>query len=36
VFGAPKRQQTLEALEVCERALEEYANRVYAEEGESR
>ena len=36
VFGAPKRQATLEALAVCENALEEYAARVYAEEGESR
>lgn len=34
VFGAPKRAATLEALGVCERALEEYAARVYAEEGE--
>jgi hypothetical protein len=34
VFGAPKRAATLEALETCERALEEYAARVYAEEGE--
>jgi DNA-binding transcriptional regulator PaaX len=36
VFGAPKRQAALEALAVCENALEEYAARVYAEEGESR
>jgi DNA-binding transcriptional regulator PaaX len=34
VFGAPKRAQTLEAVGTCERALEEYAARVYAEEGE--
>jgi DNA-binding transcriptional regulator PaaX len=34
VFGAPKRAATLEALHACERALEEYAARVYAEEGE--
>ncbi|HEU5427959.1 MAG TPA: Chromate resistance protein ChrB [Actinocrinis sp.] len=34
VFGAPKRAATLEALGTCERALEEYAARVYAEEGE--
>jgi len=34
VFGAPKRAATLEALVTCERALEEYAARVYAEEGE--
>jgi DNA-binding transcriptional regulator PaaX len=34
VFGAPKRAATLQALGVCERALEEYAARVYAEEGE--
>ena len=34
VFGAPKRAATLEAVGTCERALEEYAARVYAEEGE--
>lgn len=34
VFGAPKRSATLEALGTCERALEEYAARVYREEGE--
>lgn len=34
VFGAPKRQAALEALEGCERALEAYAARVYLEEGE--
>jgi hypothetical protein len=34
VFGAPKRAATLDALKTCERALEEYAARVYAEEGE--
>ncbi|MBS2965566.1 hypothetical protein KGA66_21125 [Actinocrinis puniceicyclus] len=34
VFGAPKRAATLDALGMCERALEDYAARVYAEEGE--
>jgi len=34
VFGAPKRQPALEALEGCEKALEAYAARVYVEEGE--
>lgn len=34
VFGAPKREETLEAVDACERALEEYAARVYAEEGD--
>jgi hypothetical protein len=34
VFGAPKRQPALEALEACERALDAYAARVYLEEGE--
>ncbi len=34
VFGAPKRQAALEALEGCERALEAYAARVYLEEGD--
>lgn len=34
VFGAPRRPATEEALEVCEQALEAYAARVYAEEGE--
>ena len=36
VFGAPGREATAEALKNCERALEEYAARVYAEEAESR
>ncbi|ADP83173.1 Chromate resistance protein ChrB [Pseudofrankia inefficax] len=36
VFGASRARSTLEALDACERALEEYAARVYAEEGESR
>jgi mannose/fructose/sorbose-specific phosphotransferase system IIA component len=35
VFGAPGRAATVRALETCERALEEYAARVYAEEAES-
>jgi len=34
VFGAPKRQPALEALEACERALDAYAARVYLEAGE--
>jgi hypothetical protein len=34
VFGAPKRTATLEAVAGCEQALEEYAARVYAEEGD--
>jgi len=34
VFGAPKRQPALEALEACERALDAYAARVYIEAGE--
>jgi hypothetical protein len=34
VFGAPKRAAALEAVGKCEHALEEYAARVYAEEGE--
>jgi DNA-binding transcriptional regulator PaaX len=34
VFGAPKREATREAVDGCERALEEYAARVYAEEGD--
>ena len=34
VFGAPKRGETVEAVDACERALEEYAARVYAEEGD--
>lgn len=32
VFGAPGRAATLTALAECERVLEEYANRVYAEQ----
>lgn len=35
VFGAPGRAATAEALAECERALEEYAARVFAEEAES-
>lgn len=35
VFGAPGKGATVEALQTCERALDAYANRVYAEEGES-
>jgi DNA-binding transcriptional regulator PaaX len=35
VFKASGRQQTLDALAECEKALEEYAARVYAEEGEA-
>ncbi len=35
-FGASGRAVTEEALAGCEQALEEYAARVYAEEGESR
>ncbi|NYH92132.1 Chromate resistance protein ChrB [Actinopolymorpha rutila] len=36
VFDAPGRAATVDALATCERALEEYAARVYAEEAESR
>jgi DNA-binding transcriptional regulator PaaX len=36
VLGAPGREETVAALERCETVLEEYAGRVYAEEGESR
>jgi DNA-binding transcriptional regulator PaaX len=36
VFGAPGRAPTEVALADCERALEQYAARVYAEEAESR
>ncbi len=36
VFGASGARATREALDGCEQALEEYATRVYAEEGESR
>lgn len=35
VFGSSGLQATLDALERCEQALEEYATRVYDEEGES-
>ena len=34
VFGAARLQETIEAVDRCERSLEEYAARVYAEEGE--
>jgi hypothetical protein len=34
VFKASGRQETLDALADCEQALEKYAARVYAEEGE--
>ncbi len=34
VFGAPRRDATVEAIATCEQALEKYAARVYAEEGE--
>jgi len=34
VFGAPKRQPALDALDGCEKALEAYAARVYLEEGD--
>jgi DNA-binding transcriptional regulator PaaX len=36
VFGAPGRAATEEAIATCERALEEYAARVYAEEPDAR
>jgi DNA-binding transcriptional regulator PaaX len=36
VFGAPGRAATEKALATCERALEEYAARVFAEETEAR
>jgi DNA-binding transcriptional regulator PaaX len=36
IFGAPGRAATAAALAECERALEEYAARVFAEEAESR
>jgi hypothetical protein len=36
VFNAPGRAAAVEVLNTCERALEKYANRVYAEETESR
>jgi DNA-binding transcriptional regulator PaaX len=35
VFGAPGKAATADALRACERELEAYANRVYAEEGET-
>jgi ChrB-like protein len=34
VLGAAKQEATVEAVAACEKALEEYAGRVYAEEGE--
>jgi DNA-binding transcriptional regulator PaaX len=34
VFQAPGRSATIDALAECEKALEEYAARVYSEEGE--
>jgi hypothetical protein len=34
VFGAPNGEATLEALDACERELERYAARVYAEQDE--
>ena len=34
VLGARKRAETTEAVHGCEQVLEEYAARVYAEEGE--
>jgi len=34
VFGAPGRQAAEDAIKRCEKSLEEYANRVFAEEGE--
>ena len=34
IFGAPRMQSAVEALDGCEHALEEYAARVYLEEGE--
>ncbi|MBL7624757.1 hypothetical protein I7331_36975 [Frankia sp. AgB1.8] len=36
VFGASGAQSTRDVLDVCERALEDYAARVYAEESEAR
>jgi hypothetical protein len=36
VFGAPGRASVEQALAGCEQTLEEYAERVYAEEAESR
>jgi hypothetical protein len=36
VFGAPRKAATAEELSNCEQALEKYANRVFAEEAESR
>jgi DNA-binding transcriptional regulator PaaX len=36
VFGASGREATEQGLLACERALEDYATRVYAEEAESR
>jgi hypothetical protein len=34
VFGAPGRQAAVDAIAHCEKSLEEYAARVFAEEGE--
>ena len=34
VFGAPGRQAAIDAISHCEKSLEEYAARVFAEEGE--
>ena len=34
VLGATKREATLREIKICEQVLEEFANRVYAEEGE--
>lgn len=34
VFGAPGRQAAVDAITHCEKSLEEYAARVFAEEGE--
>jgi DNA-binding transcriptional regulator PaaX len=36
VLGAGGMQAVIDALAICERTLEDYATRVYAEEGESR
>lgn len=36
VLGASGKQATVDAIAKCETKLEEYASRVYAEEGESR
>ena len=34
VFGTPKRQPAIEALDACEKALDAYAARVYLEDGD--